>query len=327
MANGPSEEFEDFDAIAAKEQDNNDFEPELDSGFEDIDIDSPVDENGIPEPDDAGNGLDYDTEMGEPEKKSFFKKNKALLIFMGVGTPLILGSMFAFLPSGNLISNNNNTSGSFQSSQFSKRPTNPANSQNAQTNEYLGASNVPENVPVESQVSEPNQTTIIKGLSEEDVLNLVEPMALQISELINALSQQNKYIQSLPSQVESVPNSLTQENLTIIKRAINTGLTRTEESFKKELVQLLSKIEVLSSKVTKLEQKTVQVVKRQLTMVTSIEGKVRVQIDGTNEIQEIVKGTVLRGYGYVKRVGPWGCIYFEDGSQYEPSRASCAIGQ
>jgi predicted RNase H-like nuclease (RuvC/YqgF family) len=192
-------------------------------------------------------------------------------------------------------------------------------------NGFVG--NAQNNMDANSQLPQPVQpvqTTIVKGLDEEDVLNLVEPMGRQINALIDAVSQQNEYIQTLPTKVDEVSSSLSDENLSIIKGAIDTGLKRTEDSFKEDTAQLRIEIEALAKKIQKLETKPAQEQRRQMTMVTSIEGKVRVQIDGTDEIQEIVNGSVLRGYGKVDKVGPWGCLYLEGGGTYEPTRASCA---
>jgi hypothetical protein len=326
MANGPSEEFADFDSIKVDEEDNNDFDVEqefeedndIGHDFEESDTDPSLSDSI----DDLVDDDEFDnSKIDTPAKESFLKKHKGLLIFMGVGATVVFGGIFALMPSSptqkqpqKQVSNFNNNAQT-QNDPVSQ-PTD---------NGFVG--NAQNNMDANSQLPQPVQpvqTTIVKGLDEEDVLNLVEPMGRQINALIDAVSQQNEYIQTLPTKVDEVSSSLSDENLSIIKGAIDTGLKRTEDSFKEDTAQLRIEIEALAKKIQKLETKPAQEQRRQMTMVTSIEGKVRVQIDGTDEIQEIVNGSVLRGYGKVDKVGPWGCLYLEGGGTYEPTRASCA---
>jgi hypothetical protein len=320
---GPSEEFEDFDAIKRDVENNVDFD-EINDFEEDDDLsnypqDLEVSDdllNGHSDPAGESNGDNFEADETDADKKSFLKKNKGLLIFMGLGSTIVFGAMFALMPSMSIqpkptrITSNfaDKTIGANQQSPFIVQTKNPI--------KQGSVTPIPE--------PQPAQTTIIKGLSEEDVLNLVEPMGIQINGLIDAITNQNEYIQSLPTVVNESPTTLSEENLSVIKWAIDEGLKRTEGTFKDENAILLEKIDALSKRLSKLESNNVAVVKRRMTMVTSIEGKVRVEIDGTNEVQEIINGSILRGYGKVRRVGPWGCLYFENGTTYEPSRASCS---
>jgi hypothetical protein len=314
MIKGPSEEFEDFDAIKREEEDNIDEEFSVTSEFDEVphDVES-LDKSN--DPNDAG-----DEAQTEVEKVSFLKKNKGLLIFMGIGATIVFGAMLTLMPSISTQDKMKIIPPSFERMTKSEGQAVPPSVDES----GFSRSSIQQESLKPMPETQPVQTTIIKGLSEEDVLNLVEPMGIQINSLINAISEQNEYIQSLPTEVSTSSNSLTEDNLSVIKGAIDAGLKRTEVSFKTEVAVLLRQIEILTIRVNKLEKQDTPSIRRPMTMVTSIEGKVRVQIDGTEETQEIINGSYLRGYGRVVRVGPWGCLYLFDGSTYEPSRASCS---
>jgi hypothetical protein len=314
MMKGPSEEFEDFDDIKREAEDNIDEEfsetSDFDKELQDAEsLDELNDKNDVE--------IEAQTEV---EKVSFLKKNKGLLIFMGIGATIVFGAMFTLMPSISTQDKVKSIPPSFERMIKSEGQAVPPSVDGS----GFSRSSIQQESLKSMPEAQPVQTTIIKGLSEEDVLNLVEPMGIQINGLINAISEQNEYIQSLPTEVSTGSNSLTEDNLSVIKAAIDAGLKRTDVSFTTEVAVLLKQIEILSTRVNKLEKKDTPSVRRPMTMVTSIEGKVRVQIDGTEETQEIINGSYLRGYGRVLRVGPWGCLYLSDGSTYEPSRASCS---
>jgi hypothetical protein len=315
MVKGPSEEFDDFDEI------NNQAENNIDEEFlESSSFDNALEES-LDEP--IVESLENDVlNEGENkvEKVSFIKKNKGLLIFMGIGATVVFTAMITLVPSNPTQDKLKRIQPSFERTIESQSKSTPNATE--RTGTYSGSIQQESLKPMPE--AQPAQTTIVKGLSEEDVLNLVEPMGMQINSLIETVSDQNEFIQSLPREVSSVSNLLSKDNLSVIKGAIDAGLKRTEVSFNTEVAFLLEQIKTLSNRVNKLEKKDSPSTRRSMTMVTSISGKVQVQIDGTEETQEITNGTYLRGYGKVQRVGPWGCLHFFDGSTYEPARASCS---
>ena len=332
MKSGPSEEFTDFDNLTADE-DFHSKEPD-DGAVEDegleietdenlFDTDGDVDEESIQG--DASEERTRETEAeysdendGDQQRESWLRKNRGLLIFVGVGITVLSIGFAAILPSPK-------QERSPQPS-FSDLEVKGSDSPTRQSNAELSAdkrtgSNSADTARETTQT--PSTTTIVEGMTEEEVLTFLEPMRDKINELSVVLSDQNEYLNSLSVSQSAENQQLTKENLEVIKAAIVAGLDESEEYLEEKIGHLQAQVKSLESELATLKKTKSAEPRRPLTMVTAVEGKAKVVVDGTDDEQVIWNGSVLRGYGRVERVGPWGCLYLESGEKYEPTNASC----
>lgn len=64
--------------------------------------------------------------------------------------------------------------------------------------------------------------------------------------------------------------------------------------------------------------------RRELRLVSATDGRVLVDVVGAGEEQWIEVGELVRGYGVVTKVSPFGCLEFSTGETYAPEFAMCS---
>lgn len=177
----------------------------------------------------------------------------------------------------------------------------------------------------EASIGEPVQTTIVQGVSEDDVVELLEPLVAQINAMSSSINDINKYLNEQSQKAAAAENGISETNLAEIKSAINAGLDQTEKF-------LLVKIETLNGNISSIEKRLKNVESKKskfeqrkpLTMITASDGLVKLKVTGTDNEFTIANGESIKGYGVVKKVGPWGCLYLESGEKFQPLNASCS---
>ncbi|APE04242.1 hypothetical protein BM526_19930 (plasmid) [Alteromonas mediterranea] len=177
----------------------------------------------------------------------------------------------------------------------------------------------------EPSIEEPKQTTIVQGVSEDDVVELLEPLVAQINAMSSSINDINKYLNEQSQKAAAAENGISETNLAEIKSAINAGLDQTEKF-------LLVKIETLNGNISSIEKRLKNVESKKadfeqrkpLTMITASDGLAKLKVTGTDNEFTIANGESIKGYGVVKKVGPWGCLYLESGEKFQPLNASCS---
>lgn len=177
----------------------------------------------------------------------------------------------------------------------------------------------------EASIEEPKQTTIVQGVSEDDVVELLEPLVAQINAMSSSINDINKYLNEQSQKAADAENGISETNLAEIKSAINTGLDQTEKFLLVKIETLNGNISSIEKRLKNVESKKAEFEKRKpLTMITASDGLAKLKVTGTDNEFTIANGESIKGYGVVKKVGPWGCLYLESGEKIQPLNASCS---
>ncbi|HCV03989.1 MAG TPA: hypothetical protein DG048_15185 [Pseudoalteromonas sp.] len=177
----------------------------------------------------------------------------------------------------------------------------------------------------EASIEEPKQTTIVQGVSEDDVVELLEPLVAQINAMSSSINDINKYLNEQSQKAAAAENGISETNLAEIKSAINAGLDQTEKFLLVKIETLNGNISTIEKRLKNVESKKAEFEQRKpLTMITASDGLAKLKVTGTDNEFTIANGESIKGYGVVKKVGPWGCLYLESGEKFQPLNASCS---
>lgn len=177
----------------------------------------------------------------------------------------------------------------------------------------------------EAPIEEPKQTTIVQGVSEDDVVELLEPLVAQINAMSSSINDINKYLNEQSQKAAAAENGISETNLAEIKSAINAGLDQTEKFLLVKIETLNGNISSIEKRLKNVESKKAEFEQRKpLTMITASDGLAKLKVTGTDYEFTIANGESIKGYGVVKKVGPWGCLYLESGEKFQPLNASCS---
>lgn len=330
-------EFDNLDAIS-----QGDFEEDFENDFEDANgVESGADEYSFDEevahnsPDMQDSGLqseelessDNNTVIEEPsvpedddeelpKEKSFIQKNLVLIIIGGIVLPVLAWFIYSIIspPAKTAAIQNTNTGISVNGSQFNAAPQ--------QSMPVVAKPVSKPSLQVEDDAAS-STTTVIDAISEDDVIEMVEPLAEQIAAVSRSINDINTYLKQQESMI--VEAKFGENDLNVIKEAINAGLDSTEKYLLGKLGELSAENQKLAKRIAALEGERKKFESRRpLTMVTASEGKAIMRITGTDTEFSIVDGESIKGYGKVLRVGPWGCLHLQYGEKFQPENASCA---
>lgn len=177
----------------------------------------------------------------------------------------------------------------------------------------------------EQTIDEPIQTTIVQGVSEDDVVELLEPLVAKINAMSTSINEINTYLNQQSQNAAVAENGISETNLAEIKSAINAGLDQTEKFLLVKIDSLNGSISSIEKRLKNVESKKEAFEKRKpLTMITASDGLAKLKVTGTDNEFTIANGESIKGYGVVQKVGPWGCLYLESGEKFQPANASCS---
>lgn len=290
-------EQEDFDDISSNAQDI------IDNSKDDIEESTSVSNSSTQETSDDD----------VVKEKNFFQKNLVLIIMGSIIIPVL--AYFAYWMTTPPVNQNAPVTArsdgfNLQGSQFGSQ--------------QVQAPSLPKNdtpLPVEESIPKEIKT-VIQGVSEDDVLEIVEPLVEQIKKMSSSINDINKYLNEQESKI--VEAKFGENDLKVIKEAINAGLDSTEKFLLNKIDEQNKSITDISERLKSLEYKKQQFEARKpLTMITASEGKALMKITGSENEFSIVNGESLKGYGRILRVGPWGCLHLSTGEKVQPENASC----
>jgi hypothetical protein len=188
----------------------------------------------------------------------------------------------------------------------------------------------PADSTVNQKESLPQQTvndvpaTIVQGVTEEDVVETIEPLVLQLNKLSESVNGINEYLNERASVEATAASKISEENLSEIKDAINAGLDNTEQYLLNEIAKVTAEVSTLSQRVGAIESKRNLIAQRKpLTMITASDGIAKLKVTGTDNVFTISNGEKIKGYGVISKVGPWGCLHLSTGEKFQPDNASC----
>ena len=332
---GPADNFGGFDEDLEMEQlDTNDsvesFEDDLFPSADDSlqeDADGPGESPDVlPEEEDNQNSaVEVDGDSDESDEPSAFQKNKKLIIGGGIVVLVLAFVGLSMVPVPGAGNQNQQQSNDFEMAPVPEvQDIEQSDFGGEDAQDATGFEQV--SITEAEEFNEPEN--VVQGLNTEEVLELISPMGEQINSIVNALNEQNEAIRVLSdNQRNQKVQGLTNEDIQMLRAVIDKGLSKTVarvEELENDINNLKRNITTLSYEIENLQVKASKEARRSMTMMTAREGKIQVRVDETGDVQTIQPGDNVRGYGVVSRVGPWGCMYFDNGEQYAPANASCA---
>ena len=326
-----NDEVIDFDSV--EEMGNTDYDFDQDITEQDFEMDeyqtenSEVEEFEVPEVEDTNiNNTDEpnepdvdDAEVPLKKKSNWFKENPIILGMAVVVLPVLSWFIYSIVnppaPEKPAIQERVMDEPNVQSSNFAKTISDAQSIPDNSSSELSNA-NVAKVNPVPQ--------TIVQGVSEDDVIEIVEPLVQQLNKLSSSINEINQYLNSQKSESANVQQQLSENNLNEIKSAINAGLDQTEAFLLKEIETTNSNLSALQRRLKAVESKKDELAKRKpLTMITATDGVAKLKVTGTDNEFTITNGEKIKGYGLVQKVGPWGCLHLSTGEKFQPENASC----